>query len=227
MAQAQASASTTNDADDPEGGKEIASDSDDDGSLQAKLSLLVPRRRTVEELQLREASSEEGSTPTSYVISNVFCGRCTSFLQIANKSEVQGVNEKGEKQAAEYACDSRSNGISCERDDGTGRGRGSFILGCGRNSQGEVGCGVAQEGSIVAKFVKVDALKDVGVKYLTGGQFFSVALTVDGLVYTWGQAEFTGKLYIHAGLNKPHSSPCGRNLMPRQSRDRSAGMEVH
>lgn len=200
MAQAQASSSTT--TTDVAGAAadektSAGASSDDAASLQSKLSLLVPRRRRIQELQLAEERGEQARASCSYVISNVFCGRCTSFLQIASSNGGASVEEEGRGQAMESSSSLGSNGVLPERDTDEKLARkGSFLMGCGRNSQGEVGCGVAREGSIVAKFVRISALSGREVKYLTGGQFFTVALTVDGLVYTWGQAEFTGELGV-------------------------------
>ncbi|PFH34673.1 regulator of chromosome condensation RCC1 [Besnoitia besnoiti] len=161
------------------GGGEVA--------LQAKLSLLLPARRTVGDLV--------GSLglPSGLEIKRLFCGKCTTFMTLeASAAEPNG--DAGEKAA----------GASRGEREGT-----SFVLGCGRNSQGEVGCGVKNFGSIVDKFVQVKKLDGEAIKFIGGGQFFSVALRADGALYTWGQSDFTGAKQANAQAAAVHDFALG------------------
>ncbi|KEP65280.1 UNVERIFIED_CONTAM: regulator of chromosome condensation RCC1 [Hammondia hammondi] len=148
----------------------LASPQGGETALADKLRFLLPQRRTVGELppSVRNLS-----------IKHVFCGRCTTFLSLSSSCAsaalsspssllAEGGERNGEVTRVEQA-----------------------LVGCGRNRQGEVGCGAAA-GAVVDQFEEVRSLRNVDLNFVGGGQFFSVALRTDGCLYTWGQSDFTG-----------------------------------
>ena len=61
----------------------------------------------------------------------------------------------------------------------------SEVLGCGSNGQGQLGLGNQRSGS--GRPRQIVALHGIGVDQLACGKYHSLALTVDGDVYSWGE----------------------------------------
>ncbi|CBZ51572.1 putative regulator of chromosome condensation [Neospora caninum Liverpool] len=139
-----------------------------EAALRDKLEFLRPMRRTLAEVP---------AAIPDRLVQHIFCGRCTTFLAL------------GSAASGDEAKDERNGDVGIAREEREEVERA--LLGCGRNSQGEVGCGSA-EGPVVDHFVEVKKLRNTPLKFVGGGQFFSVALRTDGLLYTWGQSDFTG-----------------------------------
>ncbi|GIX62132.1 regulator of chromosome condensation RCC1 [Babesia caballi] len=69
-------------------------------------------------------------------------------------------------------------------------GVGHRIYGAGRNAQGELGCG--SDDLFVRQPRELTALRDLRIRKIVGGQYFSVALTAGGKLFTWGNSCYTG-----------------------------------
>lgn len=69
-------------------------------------------------------------------------------------------------------------------------GVGRRVFGAGRNAQGELGCGGDQ--LCVTKVTELRGLRGLNISKIMGGQFFTIALTVGGNLYTWGNNCYTG-----------------------------------
>lgn len=69
-------------------------------------------------------------------------------------------------------------------------GIGRRIYGSGRNAQGELGCG--GDDLFVTKVTEIRGLRGLNINNIVGGQFFTVAHTSGGNLYTWGNNCYTG-----------------------------------
>ncbi|KYF43722.1 regulator of chromosome condensation RCC1 [Toxoplasma gondii ARI] len=141
-------------------------------ALADKLGFLLPQRRTVGEL---------APSVRNLSIRRIFCGRCTTFLSLSSSFASPALSSSA---TARFGERDASNGEATQNIE-------QALVGCGRNRQGEVGCGAAA-GAVVDKFEEIRSLRNVDLNFVGGGQFFSVALRTDGCLYTWGQSDFTG-----------------------------------
>ncbi|ORM42231.1 Regulator of chromosome condensation [Babesia sp. Xinjiang] len=69
-------------------------------------------------------------------------------------------------------------------------GNSKRIYGAGRNAQGELGCGGDE--LCVMHPTELQGLRGLRISKILGGQYFAVALTEGGNVFTWGNCCYTG-----------------------------------